>query len=235
MPIGAAIGGGLGAIGSIGSSLIGANASQQAASQEVAAQQQMLAQIQGIIKPIISQGTGIVNAVNPTLQGLLTGNGSGAAGIQQTLSGLPGFQFANQWGQLATQNQGSTEGLGGNVLSAGAQYATGLANQYYGSYLGGLQGYLNSGLSTETNAANTLSGATQSALSSIGNAQAQGTLGTANAISSGITGTTSALSNAATLGILGNKLGLGGGGLLASPSYNGIYTNSNSVLSGLGS
>jgi hypothetical protein len=200
MPFGAAIG----AVGSIGSALIGSNAASNAANAQVAAQQQVLSAIQGTINPIISTGSGMVSSVLPTLQKLLTPG----ADMTSTLSQLPGFQFAQDWGKKAVENLGTTQGLGGNTLAAGAQYATGLAQQGYGNLVNQLQGFLNSGLQTETNAASTLASGQQSALSSIGNAQASGILGSANALSGGLSG----LSNSALLYGLGSKLGIGGGG-----------------------
>lgn len=210
MPIGAAIG----AVGSIGSALIGANAASNAANAQVSAQQNVLKAITGTINPIIDTGKGIVNSALPTLTSLLTPG----ANMTDVLSKIPGFTFAQDWGQKAVQNLGSTTGLGGNVLKAGADYATGLASNTYSGIVNALQGFLNSGLSTETNAASTLASGQQSALTGIGNAQASGILGSANAISSGIGG----LSNSALLFGLGSKLGLGSGSAGGS-----IYSNGN--------
>jgi hypothetical protein len=194
MPFAAAIS----AAGAIGSSLIGASASNTAANKQIDAQKQVLAMLQSTIGPILDTGKGITASALGPLTALLT------PGPNQTkaLSQLPGFQFAQDWGQKAVQNMGTTMGLGGNTLAAGAQYATGLAQQGFGSLVGMLQNLLNSGLTTETNAASALSGGSQSAISSIGNAGAAGTLGSANALSSGLGG----LGNAAMLYGLGQKL-----------------------------
>lgn len=215
MPTAAAIS----AVGSLGSALIGSNAAQTASSQQVAMQQQVLAMLQKTIGPLISQGQGIASSILPALTSLLTPGPSQT----QALSQLPGFQFAQQWGQTAAQNLGTTMGLGGNTLAAGAQYATGLAQQGFNSLVGNMQGFLNSGLNLESSAASALAGGSQSALSGIGNAQAAGTLGSANALSGGLSG----LGNSALLYTLGNKLGLGG----ASP---GIYGPNNSVINAQG-
>jgi hypothetical protein len=199
MPIGA----GISAVGSLGSAAIGAFGASSAAKDQEQAQQAVLKAITGTISPIISQGQGIVSSAQPTLTNLLTpGN------MTSTLSQLPGFQFAQDWGQKAVQNLGTTTGLGGNVLTAGANYATGLAQQGYSGLVQNLQNFLNSGLQTETNAASTLAAGQQSALTGIGNAQASGALGVANAASGGIGG----LGSAALLYGLGNKLGVGGTG-----------------------
>lgn len=213
MPTSALIMGGLGLAGSIGSSLIGANAATTASNQQVAAQQQVLQMLQQTIGPLITQGQGIAGSALPTLEKLLTPGPSQTA----TLSQLPGFQFAQQWGQTAAQNAGTAMGLGGNTLASAANYATGLAQQGFSTYAGLLQSLAQSGLNLEGSAAQALAGGSQSALSSIGNAQAAGTLGSANAITSGITGATGSIGNAALLYGLGNKLNLGGG------TANGIY------------
>src|SRR6202035_2344939 len=132
MPMSAAITGGIGALGSIGGALIGSSASQKASQQQVqleqqalAMQQQMFGVAQGALSPYISNGAD----VGGTLKSLLTPGPNQT----QTLSQLPSFQFAQDWGQKATQNLGTTTGLGGNVLTAGAKYATGLAQQGFSS------------------------------------------------------------------------------------------------------
>lgn len=213
MPTGALIAGVMGA-SSIGSSLIGASAAQKASSQQVAAQQQIMQMLQQTIGPLITQGQGIASTALGPLTALLTPG----ANMTQVLSQMPGFQFAQDWGQKAVQNLGTTMGLGGNTLAAGAQYATGLAQQGYGQIVGQLQNLLGSGLGLEQGAATALAGGSQSALSSIGNAQAAGTLGTANALSGGLSG----ISNAALLYGLSSKLnpgGAGGGSIYGSPAW----------------
>jgi len=205
---------GISAVGSIGSALIGSNAASSAADKQIAAQQQVLAMLQKTIGPILDTGKGITASALGPLTALLTPGPNQTA----TLSQLPGFQFTQDWGQKAVTNMGTTMGLGGNTLAAGANYATGLAQQGFGQLAGLLQGFLNSGLTTETNAASALAGGSQSALTGIGNAQAAGTLGSANALSGGLSG----LGNAGLLYGLSGKLGLGGS------ANNGIYGGINS-------
>jgi hypothetical protein len=264
MPIAAAIMGGSSIIGGIGSALIGSNAAQQASAQQVAAQQQALAKITAILQPIIGEGQGItqqgqgvlgsilptltgasqsiIGSTLPALQSLLTPGPNQTAALSQ----LPGFQFAQDWGQKAVQNMGTTMGLGGNTLTAGANYATGLAQQGFGNYVNQLQNFLglgintgqnvsntgqnliNAGLTTQTNAGSALSSGSQSAISSIGNAQAAGTLGSANAISGGLTGALGGASNAALLYGLSNKFGGGGGGIYGNA---GAYDPSGNLSS----
>lgn len=206
----------IGAAGSIGSALIGSNAATTAAGQQVNAQMQVLQMLKSTIGPLISQGQGIANTALGPLTALLTPG----ANMSQVLSQMPGFQFAQTWGQNAVQNIGSTLGLGGNTLASGAQYATGLAQQGYGQIVNQLQTLLGSGLNLESGAASALAGGSQSALSGIGNAQAAGTLGSANALTSGVSG----LGNAALLYGLGNKLNLGGtagSGIYGTPAWGG--------------
>lgn len=215
MPIAAAVSGGLGLAGSVGSSLISANAANKASSQQAQSQQNVLSMLQSVLGPIIGQGKGIVDSTSGVLTSLLTPG----ANQTQTLSQIPGFQFAQDWGQKAVQNIGTTTGLGGNTLTAGANFATGLAQQGYGNIVNSLQSLLNSGLSTETGAAQALGSGSATALTGIGNAQAAGTLGSANALSTGLTSGASSLGNTALLSALFNKIG-GSGNVGAN---GGIY------------
>jgi hypothetical protein len=234
MPVGAAIGGALGAAGSIGSALLGSSAASKASAQQVALGEQALSQQEGIwnteqsaIQPIIGLGTNAAGGALSTLQKLLTPG----ANMTQTLSQIPGFTFAQDWGQKAVQNIGTTTGLGGNTLTAGANFATGLAQQGYGNIVNSLLGLFSSGGNIATGAAGALSGAGSAAsnsiggtLTGIGQSQAQGTLGTANALSSGLSGITSSTSNALLLSRLL------GGGANTSGIYTGIGGSSGSAV-----
>lgn len=239
MPVGAAVSAGIGAAGSIGGALISSSASKNAAAAQAAAQQASLAQIQqmfgvakGAIQPVIDSGQnvlntglGIVDPASATLKALLTPGANQTA----TLSQLPGFQFAQDWGQKAISNQATTTGLGGNQLKAGADYATGAAQQGFTGLTSALQAWLNSGsglaatgAGTMASGANSLAGAatgaatnSANALTGLGNAQASGILGSANALAGGLTGAAGSATNALLL----SKL------LPSSPSAGqGIYT-----------
>jgi hypothetical protein len=223
MPVGAAIGGGIGLIGSLGSALLGSNAATKASGQQVALGEQALGQQEGIwntlqsaIQPVISLGTNAASGALSTLQKLLTPGPN----MTSTLSQIPGFTFAQDWGQKAVQNIGTTTGLGGNTLTAGANFATGLAQQGYGNIVNSLLSLFGTGgniatggagalTSAGTNTSNTIGGT----LTGIGQSQAQGTLGTANALSTGVTSGAGSVSNALLLQRL-----LGGSG------GSGIYT-----------
>lgn len=192
-----------------GASIFGANtaasAQKSAAANATQAQQQMFGVAQQNEQPFINAGS---NAA-----GLLTKLLTPGADISSLLSQIPGFQFANTYGQKAITNQATMSGLSGNALTAGANYATGLANNTYGTVLGGLQGLVNSG----AGAAGSLTGGAINTGASIGgnitgagNAQAGANIGTANAVG----GLGSSLSNYTLLNQLtGGKLFGGTGGI----------------------
>jgi len=216
MPTAALISGGLGLAGSIGSAYIGSNAARQASQAQIGFGQQALAQLQSALGPLLSAGRSITDASLGPLTRLLTPGPDQTAALSQ----LPGFQFAQDWGQRAVENLGSRMGFGGNTLAAGAQFATGTAQQGFGSLVGMLQNFLGSGLGAQAHAGTALGQGTAGVLGGMGNAAASGILGSANAISGGITGGTNALSNAAMINALGSKLAaLRGGG----PGGDGIY------------
>lgn len=210
---------GAGALGA-GASIWGANkaASTQTnlGNQAIAAQKGMFDTANANLQPFIQGGS---NAES-LLTKLLTPGSDMSALLSQT----PGFQFANQYGQKAITNQATMAGLGGNVLTAGANYATGLANNTYGTELGGLQGLVGAGAgatgslagnatTTGANIGNTLTG--------IGNAQGAAAIGTANAIGGGAnTMGNLTLLNSLTGGKLFGGSGLYGG--IQAPGFNPI-------------
>lgn len=220
--VAAAVIGSVGAVAAAGINAYGANA---ASDKQVAFGQQALGQQNALFNEGLSLNQPFINAgqgAASTLSSLLT------PGPNQTnvLSQLPGFQFASDWGQKAVSNQATTTGLGGNALAAGAQFATGLAQQNFGQYAGELQNLTDTGARA---AGTALGGAVQqggvvgNTLTGIGNASAAGTLGTTNAIAGGIGGATNSGVNALLL----SKLFPGGvGGSNATTLGNGIYTPS---------
>ena len=206
MPIAAGIlgGGALSAAGGIGSALIGANASQKASQQQTSMgllglmqQMQMFNTAKAAISPYSDAGASVL----PTLQSLLTPGKSQT----DTLSKLPGFQFASQWGNLATTNALAAQGLGGSAgpLAKGiSDYNNGLAQTYWGQDVGALQNFANMGAGAAgalggvaTNFGNMLG----STIQGLGQSQAAGTLGSANALSTGLQSTAGALGNASML------------------------------------
>ncbi len=205
----AIIGGGLSAYGSLT-----ASGQQQALGQQALQQQQgFFNQAKGGLQPFIDAGTGVI----PTLQKFT----QPGANQTQALSQLPGFQFAQDWGQKAVQNIGTTQGLGGNTLTAGAQFATGLAQQNWTQYLQPLLAQLQVGQGAAgslAGSAGTFSGQASNTLTGIGQAQAAGTLGATNAIGGALTGGANAYTNSLLL----SKL-FGGGTSPNSPNALGVY------------
>ena len=224
MPMAAAISGGLAAAGGIGSALIGSSASKSAAGAQVQLGEDALNTQTGMwntalskISPVIDLGTNAASGALSTLQKLLTPGAS----MTDTLSQIPGFKFAQDWGQKAVQNTGTTLGLGGNTLTAGANFATGLAQQGYASIVDKLNTLFSSGGAIASSAAGALGGTSANfantiggTLGKIGNATASGILGQANALSGGISGATGGISNALLLSRLfgGGTSGIYSGG-----------------------
>lgn len=226
MPLGGLVAGGIGAIGSIGGALIGSSASSKASQQQAQAQQAALAQQQKMfgvaqtnLNPFIQSGQSVL----PTLQNLLTPGTSAA-----TLSSMPGFQFASQYGTKAATNALAARGQGasaGPLATAISQYNNGLASSQYQNTVNNLQGFVNTG----ANAAGNLAGGAISSgnsqagtIGNIGNALASGTLGSGNALAGGLTGAASAGTNALLYNQLFNQNG--GGGLysgFSGPQYGG--------------
>jgi len=230
MPVAA----GISAAGSVAGAGLGILGSETASKQQANALQTAVGSLQGMfntaygaINPVIQTGLGAAQSVLPTLQSLLTPG----ANMNATLSQIPGFQFAQNWGQKAVTNQGTTQGLGGNVLAAGSQYATGLAQQGYGNIVSMLQNLFSSGEGSAASAAQGLGGTAASfgnslstALTGIGGAQAAGTLGATNAAASGISGGTNALSSYMLLSKLFPNLGAGANAGGATGIYAGGVT-----------
>ncbi len=279
MPVGALIAGGLGAAGAIGSSFIQSSAAKSAAQAQQALGQQALGvqqslgqqglatlmdmfnQAKGIVSPVIAAGGGVlnsgmgilnagqntVNSVLPTLKALLTPG----ANMTGTLSQIPGFSFAQDWGQKAVTNIGTTTGLGGNTLKAGADYATGVAQQGWQgivdrllgtAQLGNQQSQVGSGVVSTGGAlmaqpASALAyGAINTGNSAFSNLNTLGgtiggTLtGIGNASAAGTLGSANAIASgltgatgAGTNALFLSKLLGGGGGLTGNPAAGGIY------------
>jgi hypothetical protein len=227
MPTAALISGGLGALGSIGGGLIGANASLRASGQQVALGQQALAtqaamfgDVQNNLQPYISTG----NQAGSVLTSLLTPGPNQTAALSQ----IPGFQFAQNWGQKAVQNLGTTTGLGGNTLTAGANYATGLAQQNFGQLVNPLLSLYGTGESAGAalgGVASNFGSTIGSTLGNIGNSMASGTLGSANALSGALGGVGGSVSSALLLSKLLGGGNLGGPG--AGGGANGVYSGNN--------
>lgn len=197
------------AVAILGSAGIGAGASlyassqqQQGANRAIDAQQQMFARGAGEVQPFIDAGKSGI----PTLLSLLTPG----PGQTDTLSQLPGFKFLQDWGQKGVAAQATTRGFGGNRIAAGNQFATGTAQQSFGSFAEMLQRLVSMG----SGAAGSLMGGANQAGAGIagsqisgGNAAAAGILGAGGAAQGGM----NSLSNMMLLKQLTS--GAGGGGM----------------------
>ena len=233
MPTGALIAGGLGAGGSIISSLIGANAAQTASGQQVALGQQALQTQQGIfnqglnwaqqlygnvsnaVQPVLASGESAMSSALPQLQSILGGKLTGSA----LANAIPGLSFATNWGTTAAENAGSAMGLGGNTSAAVANYAQGAAEQGYSGLVNLLQNLYSSGGQVAGNALGTLGSAAGASASTVGNLAS----GAMNSLGSTLTGIgqsqaagTLGSANAISSGITGTASSLGNAALLSS-------------------
>lgn len=150
MPVGAI----LGAVGGLGSALIGSSAAGKAADAQTQAAQlasqtqlHMFDQVQGNEQPFLGAGTESLSQLLNAL-GIGPDRGTGAAGhtpygsltapvnpvapfSQDMFQQSPGYQYQLQQGQNAIQNSAAGRGglVGGNALMALQQNGQGLANQ----------------------------------------------------------------------------------------------------------
>ncbi len=171
----------IGAGASIFGSMTQANAAQQA--QQTLLQQQQSAQ--GQVKKYLQPYTDFGQQFMPTLSSLLQPGQSQT----DTLSKLPGFQFARDTGAQATAATATTRGLGGNAMAAEQQFGTGLAQQFWGDYINKLL----AGTGIGANAAQTGVQANTQLASSFAPAIAQTQIGQGNAIAGGATGVAGAV------------------------------------------
>ncbi len=168
--VAAAIGGS--ALIGAGASIYGANAQEQSNQQAQQTIQQNLKQQLDLIQQYTTKGTGAINRYTgqgatsiadyitrgvaaqqpfagagasalPTLESLITPGKD----MTDVLSQIPGFKFAQDWGMRGINNAATTSGLGGNVLKAGADYSSGLAQNTWQSIIQALQGFTNTGAS----------------------------------------------------------------------------------------
>ncbi len=219
MPFSAAIG----AAGAIGSGVLGFLGAGNAAKAQSSAIQAGLNQQKDLFnqglqteQPFIDRG----NQAGSTLMSLLTPGPNQTAALSQ----IPGFLFAQDWGQKAVANQGSVTGFGGNTLSAGANYATGLAQQGFGQIASLLSGVYNTG----AGAANSVlgnavqSGANQGQMyGQLGQAQGAGIMGQYNALGGALSGAANSGTNALLLSKLFPN---GAGSATPSSAPSGIYS-----------
>ena len=189
---------GAGVIGA-GASIYGSSVQAKAAGNAISAQQDMFNTAKNEQQPFINAGQSVL----PYLQKLLTPGPDQTA----TLSQLPGFQFAQDWGQKGVTNQGTVTGLGGNTLTAGANFATGTAQQGWGTLVNQLQGLASMGSS----GAAALGGQAVQSGANIGGSM----IGQGNALAAGAVGAGNQIGGGLTTAALLAKL-TGGGGMYAN-------------------
>lgn len=199
---------GAGVLGA-GASIYGSTQQTNAANNAINAQLGMFNTTQQNLQPYNQTGQRVL----PTLEGLLTPG----ANQTETLSKIPGFTFAQDWGQKAVQNLGTTRGLGGNVLTEGAKYATGVAQQGWGSIVNALQVLVNTGGNAAAGVGN--------AAAATGGQIGSNIVGAGNAQAAGVVGATNGISNSVTTAALLSKLGLGGGGMYGAGSGSNFLSN----------
>ena len=192
---------GAGVIGA-GASIYGASKQAGAAQAGIAAEQQMFGQAQGALSPYYTAGQQAL----PQLQNLLGAGGPGSPSATSALSNTPGFQWLQSMTQQGVSNQGTTTGLGGNTLLAGAnagnQLALGSAWQPTVNALQNLVGTGAGAAGSLAGAATQTGGQIAGSQMNVGNAQAGGIVGAAGQIGNSLT--TNALIKSGLLGNQGN-------------------------------
>lgn len=259
--IAAAAIGGVAALAGAGISAYGATtaANDQVKAQQAAitAQQQMFNTTQANLQPFIQAGSGAIpqlqsyiNNPNSTLNqaaGLNNTNDPNSAlsqllklttpGASQTstLQNTPGFQFASQYGTLATENAQAAQGAGGpggNMATAISNYNNGLASTQWQNIVSALQGTLNSGTSNLLSAYGAGANPLESLVGTGANAAA-GLASNATATGQGIASSTTGIGNAqaGAATSIGNSVG----GAVSGIGTNLSNQNILSMLSGNGS
>lgn len=218
----AAVVGGIGAAGAVGSAMIGSSAAKtaakeqaQAADKATAASEAMYQQTRTDLLPYQKVGQ-TAQAQYENLLGIGP-QGGGMNAATAALENTPGYQFTRTQGLQAVQSGFAAQGLAGSgpAQKGAAQYAENLAGTTYQSILGDYYGALGLG---ETAAAQTgvqgttLTGQANQATTAAGAAQAAGTVGAANATIGGINSAVSGISSALLLptmfGAMGNQRGI---------------------------
>lgn len=202
-----------GGVLSAGASIYGSSLQANAANNAINAQQGMFNTALSNEQPFINAGQSGIAPLQGTLnmlQGLTTPGPNQNALLQQ----LPGFQFASNWGQQGVANQGTTTGLGGNTLTAGANFATGLASQDWGTLIQQLQGTAQSQQNFVNTGANTAANVGSQAVQT-GQGISSSLIGQGNALAGGAVSAGSGIGNSLTTAALLQKL-TGGGGMFGN-------------------
>ena len=199
---------GVGLVGAAGSVIAGgeaASATTSATNAAINAQQSALGQEEQLTAPYRAAG----QTALPQLETLLGLGPQGAGGIQQALTQMPGYKFAQQQGETGIANQASLAGgVSGNTLAALDTFNTGLADQTYQTQVGDLMGLTQLGANAATNTAGNVAGTANNVSNLVTNqgtnnaniaiGEAQGITGAVSGIESGLL-TQQALSQQAQL------------------------------------
>jgi hypothetical protein len=207
-----------------GASLIGAgiqaSAASKAAKQQeqglqagINEQQQMFNTTNSQLSPYFTAGAGDYGTLNKFLTG-------GPGQQQQTLAGLPGYQFELNQGLESTQNSYAARGLGasGAALKGAASYATGLANSNWSSFINPLIQASSVGENAAAGAGYQGTAAGQGIAQSLagqGQAASAGTVGSANALAGGLGSIGNSAGNALLTNALLSQYGAGGANMYA--------------------
>lgn len=221
IPAALAITAGVGAVGTVASSVIGAgaagkaaNAQTQAAKAAQATQLQMYNQTRSDLSPFMTAGTGALSQLANIFGFGASGGGPNAAAALSQLSQFPGYQFGLDQGTQALDRSAASRGLvlsGAQLKDAqtfGQGYAQQQAWQPYISELNQISGLgENAAAGVGSAGAAAGSGIAQSQLAA-GQSQAAGAVSQGNIIGSGINSLTSQLGP--LLSSYGNVVGSGG-------------------------
>lgn len=193
---------GSGVIGA-GASIYGSTVQQNSANKAISASQNMFDISRATNAPFVAAGQGAAG----TLSDLLKPGGD----MTSILKTIPGFDFINQLSQMGVANQGTTTGLGGNTLLAGANAGTNVAlSSGWQPIVNALQTLTNSGVS----AAGNVTGAATATGGQIGNAA----IGAGNAGAAGVISAGTNIGNSLTTSALITKLLNGSTGMYATPA-----------------
>lgn len=225
----AVIAAGVGAAGTIASSVIGAgaankaaNAQTQAAKDAQATQLQMYNQTRSDLSPFMTAGTGALSQLASIFGFGPGGGGPNASAAMSQLSQFPGYQFGRDQGIQALDRSAASKGLllsGAQLKDAqefGTNYAMTQAWNPYISELNTISGQgENAAAGVGTAGAAAGQGIAQSQLAA-GQSQAAGAVSQGNIIGSGINGIGSQLSN-----LLSSYGGVGGAGGSPTEAFTG--------------
>jgi hypothetical protein len=203
-----------------GASIFGSTSQANSARQGIAAETNMFNTAQAGQQPFISAGQSAI----PSLEALLGTGPAGTPSPTDMLKNVPGFNFISSLAQQGVSNQGTTTGLGGNTLLAGANAGTQVAlNSAWNPIVNSLQALMQTGASTAGNVG-------QQAVQTGANI-AGSTMNVGNAVAGGATGAAGSVGNAFTTNALIRSGLLGNNSMYGNASN--TLANQNSMATGV--